>query len=58
MAIKEFLARVPALQGASPELMERLAKVAITRTLELGQGTTAQSHTQSKARARSRSTAA
>jgi CRP-like cAMP-binding protein len=37
MAIKEFLARVPALQGASPEVMERLARAATTRTVEHGQ---------------------
>lgn len=36
MAIKEFLSRVPALQGASPELMERLAKSATSRTVEHG----------------------
>ena len=36
MSIKEFLTRVPALQGASPEVMERLAKAATTRTVEHG----------------------
>jgi len=37
MAIKEFLVRVPALQGASPEALERLARAATTRTVERGQ---------------------
>jgi CRP-like cAMP-binding protein len=37
MAIKEFLARVPALQGASTETLERLAKAATTRSVERGQ---------------------
>lgn len=37
MALKEFLARVPALQGASPDAVERLAKCATTRTTERGE---------------------
>lgn len=36
MALQEFLVRVPALQGASPAAMERLAKSATTRTAERG----------------------
>jgi CRP-like cAMP-binding protein len=37
MPMKQFLARVPALRGATPETMERLANAATTRTAEHGQ---------------------
>ena len=37
MSLKEFLTRIPALQGTSPEAMERLAKCASTRTIERGE---------------------